>query len=117
MDNQKLPGFLKLCLILGYLFLYVPIISLIVYSFNDSKLVTVWGGFSVKWYGELLEDDELLSRKPLKTRQQITAIASREAEWARQTDRNLATARAWLAQARERLAAATGASVERRDTP
>lgn len=61
MDNQKLPGFLKLCLILGYLFLYVPIISLIVYSFNDSKLVTVWGGFSVKWYGELLEDDELLS--------------------------------------------------------
>ena len=47
----------------------------------------------------------------------ITAIASREAEWARQTDRNLATARAWLAQARERLTAATGASVERRDTP
>ena len=45
------------------------------------------------------------------------AIASREAEWARQTDRNLATARAWLAQAREQLAAATGASVERRDTP
>ena len=63
------------------------------------------------------ENDELLSRKPLKTRQQITAIASREAEWARQTDRNLATARAWLAQAREQLAAATGASVERRDTP
>ncbi len=44
----------------GFLFLYVPIISLVVYSFNASKLVTVWSGFSLKWYGALLHDDELL---------------------------------------------------------
>jgi hypothetical protein len=35
----------------GYAFLYIPILSLIVYSFNESRLVTVWGGFSTKWYG------------------------------------------------------------------
>ena len=48
-------------LTLGFLFLYIPIISLVVYSFNESKLVTVWSGFSLKWYGALLHDDELLS--------------------------------------------------------
>jgi putrescine transport system permease protein len=45
----------------GFLFLYVPIISLVVYSFNESKLVTVWSGFSLKWYAALLQDDELLT--------------------------------------------------------
>ena len=48
-------------LTLGFLFLYIPIISLVVYSFNESKLVTVWSGFSLKWYAALLQDDELLS--------------------------------------------------------
>ena len=46
---------------LGYLFLYAPILSLIIYSFNRSKLVTVWGGFSVKWYGELFADPLLIN--------------------------------------------------------
>lgn len=44
----------------GYAFLYVPIALLIIYSFNESKLVTVWSGFSVKWYGELIRNDKLL---------------------------------------------------------
>lgn len=44
----------------GYAFLYVPIFILMLYSFNASKLVTVWGGFSVKWYGELLQDQGIL---------------------------------------------------------
>ncbi|CAD6556440.1 Inner membrane ABC transporter permease protein YdcV [Paraburkholderia hiiakae] len=48
-------------LIVGFLFLYVPIISLVVYSFNASRLVTVWGGLSTKWYGALLHDAELLN--------------------------------------------------------
>lgn len=47
-------------LVLGYAFLYLPIISLIVYSFNESRLVTVWGGFSTKWYGELFNNGPLL---------------------------------------------------------
>jgi putrescine transport system permease protein len=47
---------LKTMLVLGFAFLYIPILSLIVYSFNESKLVTVWSGFSFKWYGELFAD-------------------------------------------------------------
>ena len=47
-------------LLLGFLFLYVPIIVLIVYSFNESRLVTVWSGFSVKWYGELFRDHQMM---------------------------------------------------------
>ena len=44
----------------GYAFLYAPILSLIVYSFNESRLVTVWAGFSTKWYTSLLENEQLL---------------------------------------------------------
>jgi len=52
--------YLVAVLILGYCFLYGPILSLIVYSFNESRLVTVWGGFSTKWYGELLRNEQIL---------------------------------------------------------
>jgi len=45
---------------LAYAFLYVPIVVMIIYSFNASRLVTVWGGFSFKWYGELLQDEKVL---------------------------------------------------------
>jgi putrescine transport system permease protein len=44
----------------GFAFLYLPIIVLIIYSFNESRLVTVWAGFSPKWYGELLKDRQIL---------------------------------------------------------
>jgi len=47
-------------LFLGFAFLYVPIGLLMFYSFNASKLVTVWGGFSTKWYGALLENQQIL---------------------------------------------------------
>ena len=56
----RLSAWLVAALAAGYLFLYGPILSLIVYSFNESKLVTVWGGFSVKWYGELARNARLL---------------------------------------------------------
>ncbi len=46
--------------VLGLTFLYAPIIILVIYSFNESKLVTVWAGWSTKWYGELLNDQQLL---------------------------------------------------------
>lgn len=45
---------------LGFVFLYVPILSLVIYSFNESRLVTVWSGFSLKWYGELFADRQLM---------------------------------------------------------
>jgi len=44
----------------GLAFLYLPIVLLVVYSFNASRLVTVWGGFSTRWYGPLPRDDQLL---------------------------------------------------------
>lgn len=47
-------------LTLGFVFLYVPILLVILFSFNESRLVTVWGGFSTKWYGELLRNQQLL---------------------------------------------------------
>ena len=45
---------------LGFAFLYLPIVLLVVYSFNASRLVTVWGGFSTQWYGALFQNRELL---------------------------------------------------------
>ncbi|MCO6048427.1 ABC transporter permease [Mesorhizobium sp. RP14(2022)] len=45
---------------LGFAFLYLPIVILIVFSFNESRLVTVWGGFSTKWYGTLLSNQGLM---------------------------------------------------------
>ena len=59
--NQGRNLFRTLVLILGFAFLYIPIVSLIVYSFNSSRLVTVWGGFSTKWYGALLRNDQILN--------------------------------------------------------
>jgi putrescine transport system permease protein len=47
-------------LTLGFAFLYLPIVILIVFSFNASQLVTVWGGFSTRWYGAILENRQLL---------------------------------------------------------
>jgi putrescine transport system permease protein len=52
----------------GYALLYVPIISVVIYSFNASRLVTLWGGFSLKWYAGLLEDHQLLGAALLSFR-------------------------------------------------
>ncbi len=57
---KKTSWFLTITTVLGFAFLYIPIISLIIFSFNESKLVTVWSGFSTKWYGELLRDPQIL---------------------------------------------------------
>ena len=45
---------------LGLAFLYLPIVILVIYSFNASRLVSVWGGWSVRWYAELLNDEAML---------------------------------------------------------
>ncbi|MFM5871290.1 ABC transporter permease subunit [Aeromonas veronii] len=53
-------GFAKLMLWLGLLFIYLPMIIMVTYSFNASKLVTVWGGWSLKWYFGLLDNKQLI---------------------------------------------------------
>lgn len=60
--------FLPIAATLGFAFLYLPIISLVVFSFNESKLVTVWSGFSTKWYGELFADEQMLGAAWLSLR-------------------------------------------------
>ena len=51
--------FLPIVATLGFIFLYIPIVSLVIFSFNKSKLVTVWGGWATKWYGERLSDPQI----------------------------------------------------------
>ena len=53
-------GFSKLMLWLGLLFIYLPMVIMVIYSFNASKLVTVWGGWSLKWYFGLLDNKQLI---------------------------------------------------------
>lgn len=75
--TQRKPWLLFTMMAFGYAFLYVPILSVIVYSFNKSRLVTVWGGFSTQWYGALLEN-----RQILEAAQRSLAIASIAATFA-----------------------------------
>ena len=71
--QQNLSWFLKAALILGLVFLYIPLVVLVIYSFNDSKLVTVWGGFSTKWYAKLLDNDQILDAAWLSLRIAVSA--------------------------------------------
>jgi putrescine transport system permease protein len=57
---MKRFGFSKLILVLGLIFIYAPMLILVIYSFNASRLVTVWGGWSVQWYVGLLDNDQLM---------------------------------------------------------
>jgi putrescine transport system permease protein len=52
--------FSSLMLVLGLLFIYAPMLILVIYSFNASKLVTVWGGWSIKWYVGLMDNTQLM---------------------------------------------------------
>lgn len=66
--NNKRSTFILSILAFGYAFLYVPLVSVVVYSFNDSRLATVWGGFSTRWYGELLRNEQVLDAAFLSLR-------------------------------------------------
>ena len=58
---QRRSSTLLIAVTLGFAFLYGPIVWLIIYSFNESRLATVWSGFSTKWYGALLENEQILN--------------------------------------------------------
>jgi putrescine transport system permease protein len=63
-----------LSLFLGFAFLYIPVALLVIYSFNNSRLVTVWGGFSTRWYGELLRNEQILNAAKLSL--EVAAISA-----------------------------------------
>jgi putrescine transport system permease protein len=58
--NGRRSRFVTSMMVAGFLFLYLPIVLMIVFSFNESRLVTVWAGFSTKWYGELFRNEQIL---------------------------------------------------------
>jgi putrescine transport system permease protein len=58
----------------GYAFLYIPILLVVFYSFNDSRLVTVWGGFSLRWYSALVNNADVLEAAWLSLR--IAAVSA-----------------------------------------
>ncbi len=58
---KRSPTFLITVLCFGFAFFYIPILSMIVFSFNNSRLATVWGGFSTKWYVSLLSNDAVIN--------------------------------------------------------
>jgi len=66
--------FLLSMLAFGYAFFYIPIVSMIFFSFNNSRLATVWGGFSMRWYGRLFENEQILRAAWLSL--QIAAISA-----------------------------------------
>ena len=59
---RKLESFIKkFYLILIFIFLYLPIVTLMVFSFNDSKSMGKWNGFTLNWYIELFQNDSIMS--------------------------------------------------------
>jgi putrescine transport system permease protein len=70
---MKTSRFVLSVLAFGYAFLYIPLVSVIFYSFNDSKLATVWGGFSTRWYGELFRNEQILDAALLSLRVAATS--------------------------------------------
>lgn len=71
--RRSLSGFNLVSLAIGIAFLYLPIVILVIYSFNASRLVTVWGGFSTRWYGELFRNEALMDAASVTLR---VALAS-----------------------------------------
>jgi putrescine transport system permease protein len=65
--------FIVSILAFGYAFLYIPLVLVVVYSFNDSRIATVWGGFSTRWYGELLRNEQILDAAFLSLRIALTS--------------------------------------------
>ena len=65
---KKRSTFIFSALCFGFAFLYVPILLVIIYSFNDSRLVTIWGGWSIRWYIELFNNDNILDAALLSLR-------------------------------------------------
>jgi putrescine transport system permease protein len=65
--------FILSMLAFGYAFLYIPLAFVIVYSFNDSRIATIWGGFSTRWYGELIRNDQILDAALLSLRVALTS--------------------------------------------
>jgi putrescine transport system permease protein len=73
----KISPFNITALALGMAFLYLPIVILVIYSFNASRLVTVWGGWSLRWYHEFFNDRAMLDAAWMSLR--VAAVSATSA--------------------------------------
>jgi putrescine transport system permease protein len=71
---RKPSAFLVAWLCFGFAFLYIPLVSLVIYSFNKSRLATLWGGFSTEWYFKLFENTQIIDAASLSLR--IAAVSA-----------------------------------------
>lgn len=76
MKARALSPFNAVSLALGLAFLYLPIVVLVIYSFNASRLVTVWGGWSLRWYQEFFNDRAMLEAALMSFRVAATSATS-----------------------------------------
>ena len=74
--HNRLSPFNVTALALGLAFLYLPIVILVIYSFNASRLVTVWGGWSLRWYFEFFNDRAMLEAAWMSLRVAIASATS-----------------------------------------
>ena len=72
----RLSAFNLLAILLGIAFLYLPIVVLVIYSFNASQLVAVWGGWSIHWYGALIDDAPLLDSAAISIRLAVVSASA-----------------------------------------
>ena len=84
--NASWSRFNVTSVIFGFAFLYLPIVLLVIFSFNESKLVTVWGGFSTKWYASLFQNQGLMDAAWVTIRVALLSASSppcsaRSARW------------------------------------
>ncbi|NCF74209.1 MAG: ABC transporter permease subunit [Gammaproteobacteria bacterium] len=70
---RRRSRFILSALAFGYAFLYIPLISVVIYSFNDSSLSAVWGGFSTRWYSELFRNTQVLDALFLSVKIAVTS--------------------------------------------
>ena len=89
--SNHLSRFNVASLALGLAFLYLPIVILVIYSFNASRLVTVWGGWSLRWYTEFFNDRAMLEAALMSFR--VAATSATLGDAARHAGRGGAVAR------------------------
>jgi len=76
MARRRISPFNAASLLVGFAFLYLPIVILLIYSFNASRLVTVWGGWSLRWYSEFFNDRAMLEAAWMSLRVAIVSATS-----------------------------------------
>ena len=74
---RKVSAFNLAAIVVGIAFLYLPIVVLVIYSFNASRLVAVWGGWSMRWYAELINDAPLIDSALISIRLALLRRARR----------------------------------------